>query len=810
MFFEYFRFDTQSMPAYLQRDMFENGETLSRWRVPRMCFVRSLLAKFSRCWCPVILLGIVPATASHTWAATTLESSSLRLELDSSPYSYRVVERSTREVLVSQSDTAFTFGAELYPLANATEVTKNSNSLRATLRLELAGRDRLKSGAPESAEVSLTFVKPEVLQVLITYRGEGPNEISEQFNDQGEHYYGIWEYPFGGNLDNRGADRDFLGLGNQRYVHHASVRAPFYLTSKKYGIYVESLAQGHYAIAQAGKTSFSFKDRQLKYDIIYGPSYAEVLNRYNALAGPAFMPPTWAFGSIWWRDDEHDDLRGVTNAQEKLIQDADKLRALHLPAGAIWLDRPYGSGDMGWGNMDFDSSFPDPPKMIHDLNERGMNLLLWVANRCSSGLFEEGSAKSYLFSFKWPASNIQREEVSNWFKDKLNAYVRLGVKGYKIDRGEENEMPDSFQNQQAVLFPQLAAEGMSAAYGNDFFLFSRNANDTSRKYTAVWNGDSWSSFGGLQTSLKNALRSGIMNFPMWGSDTGGYFAPAQADKDLLARWLEFSAFSPMMEVILGPKRTLWDDYDQETVEIAKAYVTAHHDLIPYTRSYMYQATQTGMPVMLALTLVYSNDASVSDTWDEYLYGKDMLVAPVMEANATERNVYLPAGRWVNYNDKHSVYRGKRNIKANAPLATIPLFVREGAIIPRGDIVKLNNNWEVNWAPKLRIEIFPAGKKASQFDYFTGAGVQKIAVTPENGQLAIHFDDLGTDGKLEVYCRNVREVRKNGSTLRIGTDYTYDAQTLKLTIPFKGATDLAIIGATSVFDSLVSSGGSVRK
>ena len=82
-------------------------------------------------------------------------------------------------------------------------------------------------------------------------------------------------------------------------MHHASARAPFYMTSRGYGIYVESLALGHFSIAQAGRTSFSFKDSHLTYDVIYGPSYSEVMNRYNAMADPAIMPPLWAFGTIW-------------------------------------------------------------------------------------------------------------------------------------------------------------------------------------------------------------------------------------------------------------------------------------------------------------------------------------------------------------------------------------------------------------------------------------------------------------------------------------------------------------------------------
>lgn len=159
------------------------------------------------------------------------------------------------------------------------------------------------------------------------------------------------------------------------------------------------------------------------------------------------------------------------------LDDADHLRALHLPAGSLWLDGPYSSGDVGWGDMDFDSSFPDPPKMIHNLNDRGMNLLLWIANRCSGRLFEEGSAKGYLFPYKWPAADIRRPEVYHWFQEELSAYVRLGIMGYKIDRGEEFELPDAVQNENAILFPKLTAEGLAAVNGNDYFMFSRNAND---------------------------------------------------------------------------------------------------------------------------------------------------------------------------------------------------------------------------------------------------------------------------------------------------------------------------------------------
>ncbi len=142
-----------------------------------------------------------------------------------------------------------------------------------------------------------------------------------------------------------------------------------------------------------------------------------------------------------------------------------------------------------------------------------------------------------------------RPEVYDWLKKRFDYFVHLGVKGYKIDRGEEGEMPRSVENQHVILLNKLAAEGMAAVNGSDFFNFSRNANDTSRKYTAVWNGDTQPTLRGLAVSVKGLLRSGAINFPMWGSDTGGYLGPP--DKELMARWLEFSAYSPMMEVLAG-------------------------------------------------------------------------------------------------------------------------------------------------------------------------------------------------------------------------------------------------------------------
>ena len=736
-----------------------------------------------------LLTAVCLACPCATLSAATeaIESAKLRVELETSPYSFRVIERSSGQVLLSSSATAFT---EKRVLAReASGVSRTANSLSAALSLE---------GSKDKAQVTFTFTSPEVLEIQTTGGNTEQGLTYQEFEDHGEHYYGIWEYPFGANIDNRGADAPFLGVRQMPDVNYANARAPFYVTSRGYGLYVETATEGQFSIAKAGKTGFAFHDVQLKYAVIYGPSYAEVFSRYNAMAGPSVMPPLWAFGSIWWRDDHHDDLRDVTNAQEKVIQDADRLRQLHIPASAIWLDRPYATGEHGWGNMDFDPSFPDPAKMIRDLQDRGMNLLLWIANRCSGRLFWDGTANHYLFEARWPAADVRRADVYGWFKGQLDIYVRQGIRGYKIDRGEEDELPRSLENLNAILIPKLAAEGLNAAYGSEYFNFTRNVNDTARKYTAVWNGDTYCTFGGLAISVKNALRSGAINFPMWGSDTGGYIRVPE--KEVFARWLEFSAFSPMMEVLLGPKRTIWYDYDQELVGITQKYVSLHHDLIPYTRSYLNESVRSGMPVMRSLVFAFPDDKQLADMWDEYLYGRDLLVAPVVSADVTARSVYLPAGRWMDYNTRTSPVTGPVRISADAPFGAIPVFVREGAIIPRGDILKANNNWDPEWKPRLRIEMFPASDTASHFDYYTGDAVRTIELAPAKDGLAVTLPDLGVNGTLEIYCRGLKAVERDGKKLRKGSDYSYDSKAQKLTVPFQGPAKFLISGASGVFGS----------
>ena len=744
-----------------------------------------------------------PATAP----ATILESSVLRLEVTAAPYSYAVIEKSTGQVLVRQAETTFDAGAAR-AASRAAIGRRGTNSLEATLAT---------AGASEPARVRWTFVNPAVLQVQLNQ--DKAASITEAFVDHGEHNYGLWEYSYygtGGALDNRGANNQaLLGLsGPPVGSGDPSGRAPFFLTSRKYGVYADTLALGRATVAVNGRTSLTFDTPSLTYNVIYGPSPAEVLARYNQLAGGSLMPPLWAFDPIWWRDDHHADFAAndVANAQALVKKDADNLQRLHLPGSAIWLDRPYGSGGGGlggWGNFDFDNGptgFPDPDAMAADLARRNMYLIGWIANRANNSmltdpLFAPGifnAANGFEGNFTTtPALDLRKPEVFAHFKNRLrDGYVKRGMRGFKIDRGEQGEMPAALQNELAILTAKAAYDATSEVLGAEGFTFVRNAYDRARKYVGVWNGDSNSTFAGMSDSLKQLLRLGPIMYSMVGSDTGGYGRSPNAET--FARWLALSAYSPMMEILLGPNRTLWNSYETgpnanpQIVPITRKFTQEHHDLIPYTRSLVHGSTRTGMPAMRMMPLAFPDDPAVADMFDEFMFGDALLVAPVLTAGATSRPVYLPRGAWIDYNDNKTRHTGPATVTAGAPLDVIPRYVRAGAIVPRGDILQSNNNWTPNWAPALRIEFYPAAGVASRFEYYTGTAVVPMTGSMSATTVSWQAGSLGIKGVLEVHgIDRVTSVRRNNQTLG-AADFQHDAATGVLTVPLSGATSVQIL------------------
>lgn len=747
-------------------------------------------------WTVALLLLVVPALAQ----SQTLMSEHLEVRFSEAPFDFEVVERSSGDVLLDHARTAFREDLLLQSLDEAESIMKEGSTIAVEFELGESNRP-----------VNLRFTLATSRRVTVELHHPNPNaRTTVAFEDDGQHYYGLWEHPHGGDLDNRGAEHALVGRDYQHeQVYAASIRAPFYMMSNGLGVYAETEASGHYTVARSDTTRFTFRTGTLTYHLLYGPSYKRVLQEYNRLAGPPDMPPTWAMSSIWWRNDHTiiPEQVAVENAQELLLRDVEMLQDYHIPASTMWIDRPFTTGEWGWGGREFADAFPNPGAMVQELNDNGMRLLYWITNRTEGTLKEGLKEKGLLFDgyTDRPAADLRKTEAYLHYQDYLDTLAgdvmlsegKTGVQGYKIDRGGEGEMPDSLINKQVTRFNRLAHEQMEAHHGEDFLIFARSLYDKSRRWVAHWNGDTRDNFQALRTSFKNALRAGLMNVPMWGSDTGSF--DDNPGRELYLRWIEFSTYSTMMEFKIEGKDQWYygENRDPEVIDLTSKATQIHHELVPYTRSALYHAHQTGVPVMRAMMLEAPSDPTVTDMWDQFYYGPNLLVAPVSREGVREREVYLPAGRWLNYNDQSTVEQGGQTVTAPAPLGTVPRFVPEGAILPRGNILKANQRWLNDWRPALRIEVYPARSETTSFDYYTGEAVRTITSSASDEAIEISFDALDHDGQLEVYAENVTEVERNGETLS-EEEYEYNAEQNVLTVSFSGATTLRLPGASSIF------------
>ena len=526
-----------------------------------------------------------------------------------------------------------------------------------------------------------------------------------------------------GSLDRRGERIAMLVQGT------VGVYAPLYHSSAGYGLFVEGTTVGAYDVGAAdpGALDFHFQtatnsaSRRLSY-VLFAGTPAQILDAYTALTGRPFIPPAWAFAHWRWRDEHAEGPVATFDGEAmnaEVAEDLSMYAALDIPAGVYLFDRPWAGGAFGFDDFAWDPQrFPNPDGMLRVLRERGYRVAVWSAALATgSGAGSNGAearANGWLAPGlePWPdvpdaqVLDITDPVVRDWWTAKHVDFLRRwDVSAIKLDRGEEYvsqqpidvfadgrsgvEVRNDFPSINLRLFHNL----MLAARGDDDFVVeARSAYAGAQPWGIVWGGDSPGSraFGagpgtdlGLRAAIINQQRAAFLGWPFWGSDTGGYYQFKQ--RDVFARWLQFSAFCALMEIGGHGAHAPWamptePAYDEEMIAIYRRYVRLHHDLIPYTLRQAEAAARSGLPIARPLLFEWPDDAAVADRWDEYLFGADLLVAPVWRDGARSREVYLPAGRWEDFWDRARTFAGPTTITVDAPLDVIPVFVRAGAVV----------------------------------------------------------------------------------------------------------------------------------
>lgn len=492
-------------------------------------------------------------------------------------------------------------------------------------------------------------------------------------------------------------NQDGQGVNNRRTYKNI----PFYLSSRMYGTFYHTCAHSKLSLADVSTRSVEFLSDQAMIDafVIAGDSMEEILRGYRDLTGYPSMPPLWSFG-IWMS-------RMTYFSADEVQEICDRMRAEHYPCDVIHLDT-------GWFRTDWlcewkfnDERFPNPKGFIHGLKDKGYRVSLWqlpyVAEEAEQ--IDEARANDYIA----PLTKQQDSEGSNfsaldyagtidftypkateWYKGLLKQLLDMGVVCIKTDFGENIHMdakykgmkPELLNNLYALLYQKAAYEVTKDVTG-DGIVWARAAWAGCQRYPLHWGGDSCSSWDGLAGSLKGGLHFGLSGFAFWSHDVPGFhtlpnFMNSVVDDKVYMRWTQFGVFSSHMRYHGTNKREPW--HYPAIASMIKKWWKLRYYLLPYLVEQSRKATQSGYAVLRALIFAHPADKVCWHIDDEYYFGDDFLVAPVMNSDDC-RDIYLPEGNWVNFFTGEHFKGGQWLYGVKVPLEEMPVYVREGACIP---------------------------------------------------------------------------------------------------------------------------------
>lgn len=664
---------------------------------------------------------------------------------------------------------------------------------------------------------SFRFQGRELPAGAITVRDLAPgvHELTNAQNSVGDFEVRIQDesdyYGFGERFDAldqahriiENASRDTPGAkGGNTYAP-----IPFFLSTRGYGLWLDTYSDAVFDLnaSDLRHIIIKFPGNRLRIVVFEGPQFPVILDRFTSLVGRAQLPPYWAFAP-WKSRDYHVNEGDV-------YQDITQYRQLGLPASVLVIDSPWATN---YNTFIMNRrQFTDPRQMVQRIHEEGFKLCLWLtpfinlhthttepgiadkiptgpasnyAEAAARGYFVENpDGKPYLGPW-WKGSgsliDFTNPAAREWWKSQVRQAVALGANAFKDDDGEgsflgevkfaNGEDPRLMRNHYSVLYNQTMEEVVRNDLHGDGVLFMRSGSVGTQNLPFTWGGDNEANFSpdnGLPTVVTAGLSAGLSGEPLWAADLGGYIKSSRypGDDRLFIRWTEYAAFSPMMEVHsqmnLGP----WD-YGAQALAIFRQYSVLHMSLFPYLYAAAQESARDGMPIMRALVLQNQDDPRARSTADEYYYGPDLLVAPVL-SEATQRAVYLPPGDWLDYWTGARL-QGGQTIVADAPLPRIPLYVRAGTILPRipEDVMTLvpRNEYQDQSVKSLddrRIyEIYP-GKSPAITDFEgrtlqpTPGGIQ-LSGKPAEVTLRWRFQQ---PRQVVINGRNASLRRSNGET-----------------------------------------------
>jgi alpha-glucosidase (family GH31 glycosyl hydrolase) len=508
----------------------------------------------------------------------------------------------------------------------------------------------------------------------------------------------------GPQFDRRGqVDRMRSGQGGyQLRTHGAKVPVQFLIGTSGWAIFIHQPVGAFDLTGKEGQLQPANPQAALPLEafVIGAKEPAAVMGEYAKITGYPEMAPLWSFG--------YQQSHRTLGPPEEILQEAKMFREKKLPCDMmIYLGTDFCPNGWNTHNGEFTWNtkvFPDPKKAIQELHDEHFKVVLHIVieGRRVAGKVSDACTAERLPSGRRPDGSWPDDRQVSCYWPAHKPLFDLGVDGWWPDQG------DGLDNPSRLARNRMYFEGHQMYRPNErVFALHRNGFAGMQRFASfLWSGDVQCLWETLKTHVPIAVNTGLSGIPYWGTDIGGFVPTQEFTGELYVRWFQFAAFNPLFRSHGRDWRLRlpwgWNTGDfgyQETptykpdpselhnaaVEpICKKYLELRYRMMPYLYSMVKETCDTGLPIIRAMWLHYAGDPAAVSRGDQYLYGRDVLVAPVVEKGATSRTIYLPHGAWYDLWNREKL-EGGREITRKVDLETIPVYVRAGAVIPMGPV-----------------------------------------------------------------------------------------------------------------------------
>ncbi|MBT8308118.1 MAG: glycoside hydrolase family 31 protein [Maribacter sp.] len=566
----------------------------------------------------------------------------------------------------------------------------------------------------------------------------GGNTVKmSKITQNAESFYGMGDKATHSNLKGKRVHNwctDQYAYGKDQEPLYKAV--PFYCGLHKniaYGIFFDNTFKSHFDFAHERRnvTSFWADGGEMNYYFFYGPEMSKVIKAYTNLTGTPELPPMWAMGyhQSKWSYFPESNVKAL----------AKQFRDMKIPCDALYLDIDYMEGFrcFTWDKK----KFPDPKRMINELNEDGFKTVVmidpgikidkdyWVYQEAmKNDYFCKRGDGPYMRGKVWPGEchfpDFTNPDVREWWAELYKEFMsELGVHAVWNDMNEPAVMevpsktapldtrhnfdghPCTHRKAHNVYGMQMVRatyEGIKKyVYPKRPFVITRAAYAGTQRYSSTWTGDNVATWEHLWLANVQVQRMCMSGMSFVGSDIGGF--AEQPNGELFARWIQLGIFHPFCRVHSSGDhgdQEPWS-FDSDVTDIVRKFIELRYQLLPYLYTMFWKYSKNGEPMLKPLVYFDQEDPQTHFRTDEFIFGEHLLVCPVQEPNAQGRRMYIPRGKWYNY-WKDEVIVGGKEQWVEADIDFIPLFVKEGAIIPKFPVQQFVGEVEIQ---ELDLEVY---------------------------------------------------------------------------------------------------------